>query len=82
MPRQKKPVEAYETKALTRGLRVLLALEDGLPAPLCRVQERAAENANYCFRALCTLHINGLARETESGWQLTGKGARMVNGRA
>lgn len=63
----------YEIQALTKGLLVLQALEGSHvePIPFKRIVERAKINANYCFRALKTLEIAGLARETERGWMTT-----------
>ena len=70
--------DRYEINALTKGLRVLVALEDGRPATLTRITERTRLDMNYCYRALCTLELAGFARTSEAGWQLTGRGTRAI----
>lgn len=63
----------YEIEALSKGLLVLQALEGSHvePIPFKRIVERTKLNSNYCFRALKTLELAGLARETERGWTTT-----------
>ncbi|MDQ3322429.1 MAG: hypothetical protein M3525_08380 [Acidobacteriota bacterium] len=63
----------YEINALSKGLLVLQALEGSHSEPVTfkRIVERTRLNSNYCFRALKTLEIAGLARETERGWMTT-----------
>jgi len=74
----KQPNEKYEIAALSKGLLVLQALEGSTQKAITlkRVVERTKLNANYCFRALKTLEIAGLVRETEHGYMLT---ARLQN---
>jgi DNA-binding IclR family transcriptional regulator len=77
MARNSRPDESYEVQALSKGLRVLRALEDGRPATLKRVQERTGFSANDCTRFLTTLKINGFARKTDDGWTLGAAAIRL-----
>lgn len=78
MTNKKRAAEEYEIAALSKGLLVLQALEGSAHEPVAfkRIVERTQLHPNYCFRALKTLEIAGLARETEHGFQTT---ARLRN---
>jgi len=69
---------SYEIAALSKGLLVLQALEGSSRTPITLkcVVERTQLNPNYCFRALKTLEVAGLVRETEHGYATT---ARLQN---
>lgn len=73
----KKTNKSYEIAALAKGLIVLQALEGSAhtPLPMKRIVERISHiegiTPNYVFRALKTLEIAGLVRETELGYVTT-----------
>ncbi len=79
--RQKRPDEAYEIEALSKGIKVLEALEDSLenPVTVMRVMERTGFSRDYCDRALKTWSLHGWVKKTERGWMLSSKFLRLTN---
>lgn len=76
---RKRSDDQYEIEALAKGLKVLEAMQDcaTMAIQTRRVQLRTGFSYDFCMRALKTLKIAGYVAETETGWKITPRTARI-----
>lgn len=80
--RTKRPDEAYEIAALSKGLVVLEALEgtNFEPVPVQRIIDRTGFKRDFVERALKTYRLRGYAVQNERGeWSMGNRILRLSN---
>lgn len=80
MKRQKRPDEAYEIEALSKGIKILEALQgtNFKPVSVEIVMQRTGFPRDFCDRALKTLAIHNWVKRTENKlWMVGPKATRF-----